>query len=116
MISQIRRDLVLAIYPESRGFGFVLWEAAHALIDWGFYEVIGNNKNDNCIKRISGLLDLYKPDVILLPDISGRTTIHRTDRIQELNCDITKLAEQHQVAVHMYTHAKVEEHFSRLGA
>jgi hypothetical protein len=38
MISRRRYDLVLAIYPQTRGFAFVLFEGWLSPVDWGIHE------------------------------------------------------------------------------
>lgn len=62
-----RRDLVMAIFPNTRGFGYAVFEGLLP-IDWGVSDVQGINRNQVCIRRIAGLLGKYNPDVLLLRD------------------------------------------------
>ena len=115
MIPQKRYDLVLAIYPQSRGFAFVLCEGWLAPVDWGIHEARGANKNARCLNRINSLLELHMPDIILLQDMSGPEA-RRAPRIQQLNNRIAELAELRGVIVRKYSRAQVIEYFSDLGA
>ncbi len=56
MIPRKRYDLVLAIYPQSRGFAFVLCEGWLAPVDWGITRRAPRVKELNA--RIAELADL----------------------------------------------------------
>ncbi len=112
MIPRKRYDLVLAIYPQSRGFAFVLCEGWLAPVDWGIHEARGANKNARCLNRINSLLELHMPDIILLQDMSGPEA-RRAPRIQQLNDRIAELAELRGVIVRKYSRAQVIEYFYR---
>jgi hypothetical protein len=115
MIPRRRYDLVLAIYPQSRGFAFALFEGWLAPVDWGVQEVRGADKNARCLKRIDSLFALHVPDVLVLQDMSEQST-RRAPRIQELNRRIAELAERRGMLVHMYSRAQVIEYFARRSA
>src|SRR6266853_643141 len=102
MISRRRYDLVLAIYPQSRGFAFVLFEGWLAPVDWGVYEARGVDKNARCLRRIDSLLALHTPDVLVLQDMSEHGT-RRARRIRELNRRATELADKRGMIVSMYS-------------
>jgi len=115
MIPRIRYELVLAIYPQSRGFAFALFEGWLAPVDWGVQEVRGRDKNAHCLKRIDSLFALHAPDVLILQDMSEHGT-RRAPRIQELNNRIAELAERRGILVHMYSRTQVVEFFAHRGA
>jgi hypothetical protein len=115
MISRRRHNLVFAIYPQSRGFAFVLFEGWLAPVDWGVYEARGADKNGRCLSRIASLLALHTPDVLVLQDMSERGT-HRARRIQQLNRHAAELADEHGMFVRTYSRAQVVEYFSEQGA
>ena len=56
MIFRRRHDLVFAIYPQSRGFAFVLFEGWLAPVDWGVHEARGADKNTRCLARIAFII------------------------------------------------------------
>ena len=54
-------DLVLSLYPSTRGFGYVLFEGPLSPFDWGVKEIRGAAKNRRILKFLESLLDRYKP-------------------------------------------------------
>ena len=114
MITRRRYDLVLAIYPQSRGFAFALFESWLSPVDWGIHEARGPRKNAQCLARINSLLELHMPDVIVLQDMSNPGT-RRVPRIQELNRRIAELAHLRGIVVHKYSRARVLDHFMERG-
>src|ERR1700720_4769039 len=110
MIPRRRYDLVLAIYPQTRGFAFVLFEGSLSPVDWGIHEARGLRKNEWCLTKINSLLDLHMPDVVVLQDMSVRDA-HRAPRIQELNERIADLADRRGMIVRKYPRARVVDYF-----
>ena len=74
-----RPDLVMAIFPNARGFGYAVFEGMLP-VDWGVSDVPGVNRNETCLRRITALLERYNPDVLLLRDALGT----RGRRVAEL--------------------------------
>ncbi|HZS53850.1 MAG TPA: hypothetical protein VFA65_05570 [Bryobacteraceae bacterium] len=114
MISRRRYDLVLAIYPNTRGFAFVLFEGPLAPVDWAVVEVRGKDRMRQCLRRISVLLGRYAPDALVLQDMSAADT-HRARRIQNLNEAIEALAGSQDIPTFRYSRASVREHFRNAG-
>jgi hypothetical protein len=115
MIFRRRYDLVLAIYPQSRGFAFALFESWLSPVDWGIHEARGPRKNARSLARVNSLLELHMPDVVVLQNMSDHGT-RRVPRIQELNRRIAELAHLRGIIVHKYSRAQVLEHFTESGA
>ena len=111
MIPRRRYELVLAIYPQSRGFAFALFEGWLAPVDWGVQEVRGRDKNARCLKRIASLFALHAPDVLVLQDMSEHGT-RRARRIKQLNQLIAERAERQGIPVYTYSRAQVLERFA----
>ena len=103
--------LVLAIYPQSSGFAYVLFKGWDAPVDFGAYEVRGGKKNVRCLKRVETLLALHSPDVLVLQRMSKSD--NRAPRIQQLNRNIAELGEAYDLAVHTYRRAELRESFAR---
>jgi hypothetical protein len=114
MIFRRRYDLVLAIYPQSRGFAFALFESWLSPVDWGIHEARGSRKNAQCLARINSLLELHMPDVVVLQNMSDHGT-RRVPRIQELNRRIAELAHLRGIIVHKYSRAQALNHFTESG-
>src|SRR5882762_3015628 len=68
MIYEHTGDLVLAIYPATRGIAFALMRSPLAVIDWGIKGAYGRDKNAMFLKKVAGLLDANQPDVVVLED------------------------------------------------
>ena len=115
MITRRRYDLVLAIYPQSRGFAFVLFEGWLSPVDWGTHEARGPRKNAWCLNKINALLDLHMPEVVVLQNMSD-SGAHRAPRIQELNDRIADLADRRGMVVQKYSRAQVLDYFLEAGA
>jgi hypothetical protein len=110
-----RYRLVLAIYINSRGFAFVIFEGHMAPLDWSAVEVRGKDKQERTIRRASSLLSRYMPDVLVLQDMTERGT-RRTHRIRRLNDDIAERAEDFCIPVASFSRDQVREGFRHLGA
>src|SRR5882724_4024958 len=104
-----RHALVLGLYPTTRGFAFALFEGPLSPYDWGVSHMKGG-KNEWCLKKISGLLDRYTPDAIVLQDMSSTGT-RRVPRIRALNGEIEELAEARGIPVYAYARRQVRHHF-----
>jgi hypothetical protein len=111
MIPRRRHDLVIAIYLQTRGFAFVLFEGWLAPVDWAVHEIRGAKKNARCLKRIDSILALHTPDVIVLQELPEENT-RRTLRIQRLNRAIAALAERRGIAVCTYRRSDLRESFA----
>jgi hypothetical protein len=110
-----RYELVLAIYLTRRGFAFVLFEGSLSPVDWGITRRDGLGKNDRCLTVISALLRRYRPDVLILQDMSWTGT-HRPRRITDLNSATFELAERHGIAVCAFSNERVRAAFSHVGS
>ena len=114
MITRRRYDLVLAVYPQSRGFAFALFESWLSPVDWGIHEARGPRKNAQSLAGINSLLELHMPDVIVLQDMSNPGT-RRVPRIQELNRRMAELVHLRGIVVHKYSRARMLDHFMERG-
>lgn len=109
-----RHNLVLGIYPNTRGFAFALFEGALAPVDWGVVEIRGKSKNRACLRRIAVMFGRYEPDVLVLQDMSESGT-RRTYRIRNLNEAIEILAGTQSIRVFSYSRAHVRQCFEHQG-
>ena len=107
----IPTDLVLSVYPNSRGFGYVLFEGPLSPFEWGVKEIRGAAKNRRILKFIESLLTRYRPVVLVLEDWTDET-YQRIDRINELYVAIVALAKKKLVTVVRYPMRKIREYFA----
>jgi len=114
MIKVRRYTLVLAIYFNTRGFAFVLFEGYLAAFDWGLIETRGPRKHPRCLARAKKILDRYQPDFLVLRDASTQGT--RTARIDSLNAAIREIATSRGIPFHAYSRDYVQDAFASAGA
>ena len=115
MNSRKRSRLILAIYFQTTGFGFVVLEHRFSPVDWGAPEVRGHDRAKRCLKDIESLLTLHTPDVLVLQDTTRRGT-RRASRIQALNHQTLLLAKRRGLAVRTFSRAQVRNYFEEFGA
>jgi Holliday junction resolvasome RuvABC endonuclease subunit len=101
---------VLAIHPNHRGFGFVVFEWGERLIDWGL-KTAKDDTNTQCMKVIENLIELYTPDVIVIEDVVARST-RRGPRVKNLIRRISRLATQKRIQCIRFSRAKIMETFA----
>jgi hypothetical protein len=109
-----RYKLVTAIYLNSRGFAFVLFQGPLAPQDWSTVEARGEDKRETILTRTDALFARHRPDVVVLQDISHAGT-HRPHRIRRLNEAIAEIAEQYGFPVVFISRDEVRQHFAHLG-
>lgn len=114
MKTRKRYSLVLAIYPSTRGFAFVVFEGPLSPVDWSAREVRGQHKNQRCLVAIVAILARYQPDALVLQDMSSSGT-RRALRLRELNAGIAELAEECGIPIFAYSRAQVREAFEPFG-
>lgn len=113
-MSMRRHTLVLAIYPYTRGFAFVIFEGPLAPYDWGLVEARGDDKNAACIVRARKLLQQYQPDVLVLQKM-GKKATRRGARIVRLNERLLTLAADLKIRCVTFSRDEVQQTFNYLG-
>jgi Holliday junction resolvasome RuvABC endonuclease subunit len=107
--------LVLAIYPFTRGFSFVLFEGPASPFDWGVRDIREKHKNETTLAEIKKLIDRYRPEVLVIEDTTNGE-YRRTSRIRKLYRSLEHLAEKEYVELHRYKKSQVKECFELAGA
>jgi Holliday junction resolvasome RuvABC endonuclease subunit len=105
---------VLAVYLNTRGLAFVLFESSLSPIDWGVKETRGARRHARCLAKIAAIVDHYEPDVLVLQDTFSEGMV-RVRRIIKLNAAIAELAERRQMALYAYSRADVWKAFEDVG-
>jgi Holliday junction resolvasome RuvABC endonuclease subunit len=106
-----KHGVVLAIYSNARGFGYVLLESPLSLVDWGVADIRSKEKNRECLRRIAKLFGQYDPCAVVLPDVLSPGA-KRAGRVRQLNEAIVVLADTQAIPVFAYAKASVRECFS----
>lgn len=112
MTARARYGLVLAIYPNSRGIAFVVFEGERTLIDWGIRGARYKHSSDRYLAAISDLFALYLPSVVVLQNMAQGST-RRAERIRSLNAEIAALAAEAGISVCSYSRDQVRDAFGR---
>lgn len=107
-----RSSLILAIYFQTKGFGFVVLERLFP-VDWGTPEVVGPDREARCLRQIDALLTLHTPHVVVLQDT---TKTSRAPRIKALSRRAFELVERRGVPIRAYSRQEVLDFFAGLGA
>ena len=104
-------QLVCAIYPSTRGFGYAVFEGPKSLVDWGVKAVLSRQKNLASLAKLRELLDFYRPDVLVLEDYQGRGS-RRAKRVQTLINVIAAHTAEKRMTAASYSRADVRACFS----
>ena len=115
MIQDLRADLVLAIHPFSRGFGFALLEAPLSPIDWGVREVKGPNPEREYLAQAQSLIEQMQPDVVVLARLET-SVLHRSKRRERFQRLLANYARGEGVRVVHYARVQVLACFEGVGA
>ncbi|MDQ3816146.1 MAG: hypothetical protein M3348_17545 [Acidobacteriota bacterium] len=105
---------VLAIDPASRGCGFAVVEGRFQLIDWG-RKATKDNKNTRYIRLVCDLIELYKPDVLVVEDCRAKGA-RRCRRVQLLIRALLELAKRRGIQCYRCPRLAVIKVFSQAGA
>lgn len=105
-----KHTLVLGIYPNTRGFGFAVFEGILAPVDWGVFETRGKDINRRCLQKIAVLLNQQEPDFLVLENMSEGGSL-REKRIRDLNEAIAVLAETQGVRTASFSRKQVRQCF-----
>jgi hypothetical protein len=114
MNTRHKRGLVLAIHPTSRGFGWVLFEAALKPVDWGLATVRVKRSAD-ALRRFERLLDRYKPQVVVFEEFTEHPA-RRAVRIQALCRRMIALASGRGLYTPVFSRDTIRETFESSGA
>lgn len=96
---------VLALSPVYRGVGFIVFDQNRTPIDWGVKET-RVNKLALCKSRVSALLLLHRPQVVIL-ERTGGTGCKRRRRMRELIASLASLVEVAGHSVALYERATI---------
>jgi Holliday junction resolvasome RuvABC endonuclease subunit len=98
-------QLILAVHPMSKGFGWALFEGTQSPVDWGVASAKGN-RSAISMKRFQELLDQFQPSVLLLERFDG-SDARRTERLRELATEMQGSAHNHDMETYFYSRAQV---------
>jgi hypothetical protein len=103
-------ELVLAVFPSTRGFGYAVFEGPDSLVDWGVKAVRSGQKNLECLRKVRELLAFYRPDALVLEDYQGRGS-RRAKRIRMLINLMAAHATEERIPAASYSRSEVRASF-----
>lgn len=107
------RSLVLGFHPTARGFGWAVFEGPFKLVSHGTYEARGD-KNAGCLRKLTWLLKVLEPEVLVLETFDKRTA--RSERIRKLCLDVVNQAAEHGAHIDCLRRSDVQRTFELVDA
>ena len=89
---------VLAVALTSRGLGYAVLEGETSLIESSRTSVRNGNKNWQCIAKVKRLTAFYRPDALILQDVTAKDS-RRNPRIKALHREVILLAAKQRLSV-----------------
>lgn len=119
----IPRRRILAINPVARGFGFVVFEEPHQLLDWGVARCNKRTRTkkgwtyvrSKCLDKIGRHLARYQPSLVLMQDCADEDSkrCHTTQRFLD---SILRFSVKKKVPVRTYSREDIRKAFSAFHA
>lgn len=109
-----RYDLVMAIYPNARGFAYAAFEGPLSPLDWGVSDVYGRDKAAKALRLIRRTVTALSPDVLVVRDLGGAAD-RANRRLRSLVNGICELAAERNIPTVSVSREQVREAFSFLG-
>lgn len=106
-------NMIVAIYPNQRGMGYVICEHPNEILNYGIgkFKVLSPN---NYVKRLTRFIKLYRPDVVLLKGYNENSnSIGR--RVKAVIDSLETEALKQDLKVFRYSRGDVIEVFSQFG-
>ena len=110
-----RHDLVMAVFPNARGFAYVVFEGPLAPIDWGMSDAYGPEKNTKSLRLISAAVRRLLPDLLVLRGLTGEV-LGRNSRLRRLQEAIALFAEVQGIPCVSVSREQVQRAFAFLGS
>jgi hypothetical protein len=113
--SQIKTNVVFAIYPNAAGFGFVTMENERKLIGYGTVRIKPFMCNTKALEHAKKLIDYYKPTIVIMPDSEAKSS--RTGkRTRKLIIKIMAYADSEKLPVELVSRDQIRDAFEIHGA
>lgn len=107
-------NVVLAVYPNTRGFGYAFFETATEPQDCGMVSImpICNGKSLNRIKKF---ISHYEPTLVVLQDVTAVTT-RRAQRVKSLVDSIIQYCKEVNLPTVEYSKEQIKFVFEQFNA
>lgn len=109
-----KSNVLYAVYPNARGFGFVYMENARKLIDFGTVRV-NPISNKRIIEKIKRSLEYMRPSLVIVNDADGKYS-RSGRRVRKLIASIETLASILKLTFVKYSRDQIRGVFNEFGA
>lgn len=107
------RSLVLGVYPNVRGFGWVAFEGPFSLYDFGLV-FVQSDKNRRCLDHFERLLTRLEPEAVVMEAFPEN--VRRTARVVTLQRAMVASAISRGIETATHPHGEVQAMFAAVGA
>jgi hypothetical protein len=104
-------ERMIAIYPNTLGFGYVILNEKGEILDYGMVS-IRPVRNDKCMDRIHEMVLYYQPKILILEDYENS---NKSERVRKLLKDICEYGEGN-IKVFKYSREQIKDTFDVFGA
>ena len=108
-----RKDVIVTIAPTSRGFGYTIFAAPTAVMDWGVKET-RRDKNELTKSKVQAMLQEVRPAAVVIENWFHESC-RRSVRVRELLYDIAVVAHTGGAAAMAYSRQHIREAFGECG-
>jgi hypothetical protein len=108
------QNIILSIYPNTRGFGYVCLESPKNLIDYGIV-TIRPICNRRIMKRIKKIVSYFRPVLVLVQDCDKKYS-RQGNRIKNLIDNIVAFAKENNIPVVQYSREQIRDVFEQFEA
>lgn len=107
-------NVILSLYPNTRGLGYVCIDMPQKLLDSGVITV-KPIKNEQILRRVKTFIEFYQPKLIILRDCNASNS-RCSDRISQLAEKIKSLAQEQHLPSFHYSRSQIKDAFELFGA
>lgn len=107
-------SVTLAIAPSTYGFGYVVFERADLVLDWGVKDVRPNRVRD-CVLKARTLMHMLHPSVLVVEDVH-HVSCRRWPEAKKFIDALVALGKERGLKVVRVPRAELEERFARARA
>lgn len=104
-------ERMIAIYPNTLGFGYVVLNDKGEILDYGLV-AIRPVRNNKCLDRIHEMILYYQPQILILEDYENS---NKSERVRILLKDICEYGED-SIKIFKYSREQIRNTFDVFGA
>ncbi|HEY5591321.1 MAG TPA: hypothetical protein VIK55_09915 [Paludibacter sp.] len=104
-------ERMIAIYPNTLGFGYVVLNDKGEILDYGMV-TIRPVRNNKCLDRIHEMVLYYQPKILILEDYENS---NKSERVRILLKDICEYGED-SIKIFKYSREQIRNTFDVFGA